>query len=70
MTEYEAHAQLSPWFYQAEAIGGKEFETRLVLRGLPVPGPYDVPEAKIECVAFQIAKLRSTTTSLPPLPEH
>lgn len=58
MKQYQVYAQLKPWFYQAEVIGGKEFETRLVLNGVSVSGPDDVPESKMNCTSSQIAKLR------------
>lgn len=69
MKEYQVYAQPKPWFYQAEVIGGKEFETRLVLQGVPVFGPHDVPDAKMECVSSKIAKLRSMMSSIVPSAE-
>lgn len=64
---YLVCAQPKPWFYQAEIIGGKEFETRRVLSGIPVLSTADVPDPKLECTSLQIASLRPTHRSRLPL---
>lgn len=63
MKKYQVYAQPKPWFYQAEIIGGKEFETRLVLNGVLVLSEDDVPDPKMDCASRQIADLRSTASS-------
>lgn len=58
MKQYQVYAQPKPWFYQAEIIGGNELETRLVLKGVSISGPDEVPDARMECVSSQIVKDR------------